>query len=124
MRKNKSDGPVAGAVEGSASPADVCPCRIINVGGAGQTLNIKFCPLHDAAPVLLAALRLMVSPVEHLDGCLWRSDKRMPCQCGYNDRINSALEQAHAAIAKAEPTGLSNSPTPTETSTSPKKRKP
>jgi hypothetical protein len=47
---------------------------------------------------LVEVLRVMVSPVKHLDGCLWKSDPRMPCQCGYHDRINSALNNAHALL--------------------------
>ena len=55
-----------------------------------------------AAPDLLAALELMVSPFEHLEGCLWRADKRMSCQCDPRGRAAAAIDQARAAIAKAK----------------------
>lgn len=56
----------------------------------------------DDQAELLDALKLMVSPITHINGCLWKNNKQMPCQCGFYDRINAALKQAERVIAKAE----------------------
>ena len=55
-----------------------------------------------AAPELLATLKVMISPGQHRSGCLFLGRRNLPCQCGYNERINTALQQASEAIAKAE----------------------
>ncbi len=26
--------------------------------------------------------------LDHIDGCLFKADRRMPCQCGFNDKRN------------------------------------
>jgi hypothetical protein len=39
---------------------------------------------------------------EHFQGCLWRDDKRMPCQCGYYERrkrFDAARDKARAIAA-------------------------
>jgi len=46
---------------------------------------------------------------DHVEGCLWLADKRMPCQCGSADRKNDlrrrgrGLRAALAASSPAEP---------------------
>ncbi len=90
-----TDVPVSSAVEGSASPASVgCGCRLVNVGGAGQTLLLEYCPLHAAAPDLLKALKLAE---------LWLANS-IPVT---DIRGPKPLPIIAAAIAKAESTAPS-----------------
>lgn len=47
-------------------------------------------------------LDLFHPQTEHADGCLFKSDRRMPCQCGWSNiaiRYNAALRQARALAA-------------------------
>lgn len=40
-------------------------------------------------------------PDHHFDGCLFKENRRLPCQCGYNER----MRRFHAAKEKAEEIG-------------------
>lgn len=78
-----------------------CGCRF-KLASDGGGAALSYCPLHAAAGELLAACKIAASPVEHVNGCLWKSDKQMPCQCGYNDRINRGMQAIEDAIKRAE----------------------
>lgn len=62
-----------------------CACRFISERD-GKDLDVLFCPVHAAAPELLAALKSMSESYEH-------DDLKM---------LGRANDAARAAIAKAE----------------------
>lgn len=48
------------------------------------------------------ALKAMLAPApNHHSGCLWLNDRRMPCQCGFHDRLNSAQASAIGSARSA-----------------------
>ena len=62
-----------------------CPqCTIVDTGGYDEDYRITLCPLHAAAPELLAAA------------------KRAEIFCKINDSTGRIARQLHAAILKAE----------------------
>jgi hypothetical protein len=71
---------------------------------AGQALEqaVKF---RKRIAELEKSLRTMVSPITHLNGCLTWERRGLPCQCGFNDRINEAVASARAVLAAAERKG-------------------
>lgn len=88
------------SVSNAASAMEIIHGREPNI----QRANAR---LIAAAPDLYEALTLMLAPMpEHLDGCLWKNDRRMPCQCGQSDRLHTAqsvaLGKARAALLKAQ----------------------
>lgn len=44
-------------------------------------------------------------PFPHKDGCLFKNDHRMPCQCGHNERMRAFLDEARAFVALHQPAG-------------------
>jgi hypothetical protein len=45
------------------------------------------------------AVNAMSVPIpEHLDGCLFKGDRRLPCQCGQNERARNAMHEAEDKV--------------------------
>jgi hypothetical protein len=56
----------------------------------------------ETISMLVSAMDLIqrASELDHLDGCLFRNDKRMPCQCGFNDRMWAIDREGRALVAE------------------------
>ena len=41
---------------------------------------------------------------DHLDGCLFKADRRMPCQCGYSNRMYAFRDEVLAFVKERRAT--------------------
>ncbi len=68
-----------------------------------EEINRKLFASQEQVKRLTKTLELLLSPVQHLPGCLFLERRSLPCQCGFNDRINAAMKEAREVLAALAP---------------------
>lgn len=53
----------------------------------------------SAIAAVVSAAEKIVVPIDHLDGCLFKANSSMPCQCDPRGRATAILNEISAALA-------------------------